>query len=214
MFKLLQQCGIIWCNIIETLERYNRRAAFVIFYPLLIWCKRVGLTPLFFVSFRILSLPILFLLFQESLFWAGILLIILVVSDIVDGVLARYLDVVTDRGRFEDLFSDFLMYGVCLLGIISLQAAGTGLAAYSLFISPVISILAVLKKQEHHPTNWLIKPKPHIWYYKVIFYFSFFLYLFLAKNSLDEILWLMNSLMTIESLYYFGILQKRWRLEQ
>lgn len=201
-------------GIFEAFARAEAAIVQKVFYPFLVWCKQRGVSPLFFVGFRLVCLPILYMLFQENIyFWAGILLLLLLISDRVDNSLAKYLNIETDRGHFEDIFSDYLLFGVCMLGLIEMHVAGFGLIAYALFMFPALAVVAILKKHEHSESDWLIKPLPGIAHYLVLFYLFFFGYLFAARNYMDIVLWIMNVLMTIEAFYYFWILQKRWGRE-
>jgi len=210
MISFLKHIGAVWGVILYRVEQNNRRMLFYIFYPLLVWCRRVGISPLFFTLFRLVLLPVLYLLFEESLFWAGFLLILMILSDMLDGALARYLEIASDRGKFEDHLSDHLLYGVCLLGLLSLRAVSAHVLGYQLLIFPVLMVLAILKKHEHTETDWVIKPRPDIGYYKFLFFVFFFVYLFFAKNYLNGLIWIMNILMTLQAIYYFSVLQRRW----
>lgn len=213
MSTFIQQLGLLWERVSIKVTQQTQRMLQILLIPVLLWCKKVGLTPLMFTITRIVALPLLYLLLQEGaggLFWAGILLIFLIITDFIDGTLARYLGIENDRSTFEDLFGDHLMYSVSLLGIMTLRGAGIELVAYNLVIMPVATLLAVLKKHEKGSTDWVINPRPGLGYYKVLFYFFFFAYIFFAKNYLDQVFWLMNVLLTLESIYYFWALQKKW----
>jgi len=189
--------------------RQNLQAS--IFRPLLRLFDKLGATPNFLSNLKII-LALLFLYFlKTNLPLASIFLIISLILDILDGPLARYQKIESDRGKFIDIFTDQIVYGLTLVGVSILSLSNSLNIVYQLFIVGPTYLLAIVKKEEGRPTSWLIKPRAGLTWIKVIFYITLFIYIFLNINWLNQTILFLNVLMTGLSLYFYFIILKRWQ---
>lgn len=184
------------------------------FEPILKFLTKYKITANQITNFR-LVLGILSLLLCYKFYrfgWAVNVLLVANILDIIDGSLARYQNTASDRGKFLDVFVDYVIYAF-LLALASVMAGSIREVAYNLFIIPVLYLLATIKKQEFLPSDWLIKVYPRITYVKAPVYLAFFAhwYFDLHLKWLDRSIELSNILATILSLYYFLYIQLRWK---
>ena len=170
----------------------------------------LNIKPNQITNFRLLLvLPLVyFLFFNIQLFWAGITYILFWVLDLFDGALARYLHVENDKGRFLDTVVDNFIYSVVILAMIYLVAANSLILAYHILIQITVQLLAIIKKREKEESNWLINAQANIPYFKAVSHIALAFYYF-GLNYLNPVYLLLNIWMTITSVYYFFVIQKK-----
>ncbi len=184
------------------------------FEPILKFLTKYKITANQVTNFRLfLGIVAIFLYAEFYRYgWAIHLLLVANLLDILDGALARHQNTASDRGKFLDVFVDYLLYAFLLL-LVSVIASSIRAVGYNLFIIPILYLLATIKKQEFLPSDWLIKVYPRVTYVKAVVFIAFFAhwYFDLGLVWLDRALTFSNLLATILSVYYFLYIQLRWK---
>lgn len=186
---------------------YKWRAKY--FLPILKLLADLKITPNQITAFRLLFIfPIAYYFYLNNLWGVLIFYSIFWILDLFDGSLARYLNATDDKGGFLDTVVDHFMYSFGMIGFIYLQAANTLLLAYNIVIQLFVNLLVSAKNWRKEESNWLIKVKPNVPYFKTIAHLFLILYVF-NINFLNPVFVILNLWMTIASLYYFFKIQKR-----
>lgn len=181
------------------------------FKPLYKVLTAVGVTPNQLTGLRFLAGPAFWLYFPVYPRKMTLVLLIAGALDFIDGGLARYQGVDSDRGKFWDVLVDHLNYVFAILALISTQAFSAGLLSYHLLIAPVFFLLATIKESEGKKTDWLIHPYYSAVYYKPLAICSLLVYVTWGINTIHETALILNIAMTMQSLYYVVVLLNRWK---
>lgn len=186
---------------------YHWRAKY--FRPILKLLADLKITPNQITTFRLIFiLPIIYYFYWNNLFGVLIFYLLFWILDLFDGSLARYSQATHDKGGFLDAVVDHFMYSLIILGFIYLQAANVVLLVYNIIIQLFVNILVNVKNWQKDESNWLIKVKPTVPYFKTLAHLFLFLY-FLGFNFLNPAFLILNIWMTIASFYYFFIIKSR-----
>ncbi|MCX6746049.1 MAG: CDP-alcohol phosphatidyltransferase family protein [Candidatus Parcubacteria bacterium] len=186
---------------------YQWRAKY--FQPILKLLAKLKITPNQITTFRLIFvLPIAYYFYLNNLFGVLVFYLIFWILDLFDGSLARFLNVTKDKGGFLDSLVDHFISSVIILGFIYLQAANPLILAYYILIQLFVNLLANIKRWENEESNWLIKVKPNVPYFKIIANIFLFLY-FLGLDFLNPGFLILNIWMTSACLYYFFIIKNR-----
>ncbi len=138
-------------------------------------------------------------------------LVLAVIIDIFDGPLARYQHQESDRGKFIDMFSDYLVYVLFIFGLIMVNIGNSIYLAYNLVIIPVIYLLIILNKNENKKSDWIIKPVAQATFYKIIIELIVALYVFnlIKIDVFNIVLLLTNFIISLHAIYHFLIFLKK-----
>ena len=186
---------------------YRWRAKY--FQPVLKLLAQLKITPNQITTFRLIFvLPIAYYFYLGNLLGVLVFYLIFWILDLFDGSLARHLNISNDRGGFLDSIVDHFVYSVIILGFIYLQAANIILLACNIIIQLFVNLLVNVKNWEKEETNWLIKVKPIVPYFKTLAHLFLFLY-FLGFDLLNPGFLILNIWMTGACLYYFFIIKNK-----
>lgn len=177
--------------------------------PLLKFLTDLNIGAQMITNGRLVLGIIAFLWFFRNPLGAAILFLIVLVLDMLDGSLARFQRLASDRGNFLDILVDQVIYVLIILALFSFGYPPLAIA-YNIFIIGIAYILATIKKQESRPSDWIIKPRPELTYLKIITVIPFFLFTFLNVDIIYPAIVLSNIIATILSVYYFVVIQERW----
>ncbi len=200
-----------WLN--KAIDRINSRSQILrsrIFKPLLKILLRFGVTANRLTNFRIV-LGLVFLavsFFDVAL--AGIILIIALCLDEIDGSLARFEKKASDKGKFLDMFADSVIYSFVLISSAMLSAMAYPLM-YNLFIVPVAYLLAVVYYNELKLSDWIIKPYAKCSHLKFVVVVPYLVFVFTGINFIYWGLWISNIMATLMSIFFYFSIQLRWK---
>ncbi len=184
------------------------------FAPVLRLFTKYKITANVVTNFRLILgiVGVLLYLWFYRYMWGLNLLFIANLLDILDGALARFQHTASDRGKFLDVFVDYVLYAFMLLFVYVISYSNK-IVGYNLFIIPVLYLLATIKKQEFLPSDWLIKVYPRVTYVKAAVFIAFFGHWYLNFDLvwIDRALKFSNGLATILCVYYFLYIQLRWK---
>ncbi len=187
-----------------------RNARAVLYKPLLAFLTRLGITAFDVTNFRLaLAFVFLIIYYYVSPYWSAIFMIGLYWLDTVDGALARHQNTSTDRGKFYDVLVDTIVY---LFPIFTFVYSSVNI--YHLIINLTllnyVYLLAIIKKNEHEQTDWLINPYPKMGYLRLPAMFAFWAHHFLGINYLNASLVFSNVLAIIMFFFYYITIQMNW----
>ncbi|MDD2757909.1 MAG: CDP-alcohol phosphatidyltransferase family protein [Patescibacteria group bacterium] len=185
-----------------------------LFRPILFVLTQAKITADRLTNFRLILgiVAVYFYFFTDRQNLAVGLWLTAIILDVLDGSLARYQNKASDRGKFLDVFVDNILF--CFLLFFILDFSGSiFLVFYNLFILPIVYLLAIIKKQEFLPSDWLIKPYPKVTYVKavVLVAFLFCWYCPADLKWLNYALVASNILATGLSVYFWAYIQWRWK---
>lgn len=171
---------------------------------------RLHFTPNTLTFLRFLSAPAFILFFPTYPRKMTLVLAIACAIDWIDGGLARYLKMESDRGKFWDVLVDHIVYVAAIFTLMRTGAFSFDAMAYQLMIAPVTFLLATIKESETRATDWIIHPYYTIVYYKPFALLALFAYVGWGINVVDVVVLLINVLMTITAAYHAFIISRRW----
>lgn len=182
------------------------------FSPLLYLLTKMKIGPWCVSNFRIFLaiLACILFLFDYINILAVFILLFTDLLDGIDGSLARYQNKASDRGKFVDIVIDDMIY--CLLVIMAIKiGANSYSATYNIAVVLFTPLLAIIKKEEGKPTDWIIKPYPRTGYIKYFVMIPFYLSFFFERNWLNQGFFVSNLVSTLLIIYYFTTIQLRWK---
>ena len=193
----------------QKFKKFTYKWRAINFLPLLKLLAKSKITPNKITSFRLLFIfPLAYYFYLENLWGVLIFYLLFWFLDLIDGALARYLHVQSDKGRFLDSVVDNFMYSFLILGFIYLEVAWTWLLAYNILIELTVQLLATIKKRVGQPSDWLISVTPNLPYFKSLAHVALIIYL-VGYNILNPVFLILNIWLTITSLYYFWAIRKK-----
>jgi CDP-diacylglycerol--glycerol-3-phosphate 3-phosphatidyltransferase/cardiolipin synthase len=81
--------------------------------------SRQSYIPNILTSVRFVAAPLFFYTFLNDLFLISVsILVLALITDVLDGYIARKLDVTSDMGAYLDVTSDFVLIVVCFLAYV------------------------------------------------------------------------------------------------
>lgn len=190
-------------------KSYKWRAKF--FGPLLRFLQRRGVTANQITYLRALVLLVImyFMFIRLSLVTSSIIYFLVFWGlDAIDGALARHAGTASDHGKFNDVIIDQTSYALFLMGLAFLGKADVFLLFLHVILSGLVYILAVIVKNFHRPTDWLIHAEPNLMYLKVIASVPILLLVLFKLNIMNLTFFALNIWMTILAFYYFTALQR------
>lgn len=168
------------------------------------------ITPNRLTFLRFLAGPAFFVYFPVYPRKMTLLLLVAAALDFVDGALARFQRVESDRGKFWDVLVDHTNYAFAILTMLMTQAFNTAGLAYHLLIMPVAYLLSTIKHSEKTKSDWIIHPYYTIVYYKPLALIALVLYVVWGYDTIDTTLLVLNIGMTIQAVWDATVLAHRW----
>ena len=197
-------------RISEKFIRINQKFRDNLFKPVLKILTNFGITGNYLSNLKlILFIPFIYFAFI-NLKIAFVFFLISVLIDLFDGPLARFQRKSSDKGKFIDIFGDFIIYLIIILTLFYLKLFNNNIISYQLFIFPLTVILSIIRKQEFAKSDWIIKPAPELAQFNFIIYVFLFLFIYFNINYFNIILLLTNLFYTFLTIYYFIFIQFRW----
>ncbi|HDQ23139.1 MAG TPA: CDP-alcohol phosphatidyltransferase family protein [Candidatus Uhrbacteria bacterium] len=186
---------------------YDFRAKY--FKPFLKILARLKITPnKITISRLVFVFPLAYYFYLGNLFGVLIFYLLFWLLDLVDGALARYLGLQSDKGRFLDSVVDNFMYAVLILGFIYIEAVWAWLLAANILLEFMVQLLATIKKKINTPSDWLINVQPDAPYFKSAAHLALLAYFF-GYNFLNPFFVFLNGWLAITAFYYFLIIEKK-----
>lgn len=118
----------------------------------------------------------------HSLIWGFWLIVIRMIIDCLDGSLARYQKIDSDRGKFVDVLMDQLGFAMFIFGIIKLGLITGLVGALYLYFIVLVTVLMVIKNNFYRKSNWLFFASAGGFPYTLV-YISYILYGFYAYGG-------------------------------
>ena len=138
-----------------------------------------------------------------------LLLVIYGFFDIIDGELARLIGTDSDLRKFQDLMADNLMVVILPLALILHEQVSGFFGAYYIFIATLSWWLSVLKLNDPKESNWIIRAQASTLLHLLRFWIipiSIFLYAFFRIEIFSEIMIILSTILTTNSLYDYCML--------
>lgn len=197
-------------SFIESINLWGQRWRGKYFGWLFTLLARIGFTPNRLTFLRFLSAPAFILFFSTYPRKMTLVLVIASFMDWVDGGLARFLKISSDRGKFWDVLVDHIVYVSALFALMRTGAFSYDAFAYQLMIAPITYLLATIKESESRKTDWLIHPYYSIVYFKPIALVAVVAYVGWGVNYIDIAMLILNVCMTATALWHAFVLSRRW----
>lgn len=182
-----------------------------IFGPLLRFLQRRGVTAnqITYVRALVMMVIMYYMFIKLSLVIASVIYFIVFWGlDTIDGALARHAGTASDHGKFNDVLIDQTSYCLFLMGLAFLGKADVFLLFLNVILSGLVYTLAVIVKNFHRPTDWLIHAEPNLMYLKVVASVPILLLILFKINVMNLTFFALNIWMTILAFYYFAVLQR------
>ena len=165
--------------------------------PFMAVLATIGVTPNHLTLLSLLTglafCPI-FIWFSKGLAFA--MMVAHVVLDGLDGPLARYTNVASNRGSFTDTTSDQVVVTFSTVTLIYTGFADIWPGALYLFFYSVVVIFAMVRNAMKIPYSWLVRPR-----FMVYVWFPIEVYLW--PGTLNGLLWIMTTLLALKMLTGF-----------
>lgn len=195
-------------NIINLKSQKMRQKLFL---PIIAFLAKNGIKANTISALKIIPGILFIFLIQINIKIAIIVILLGVILDFFDGPLARHTNTTSDRGKFVDMLSDYIVYACFVFGLIIINAGNVVFLSYNLIIIPVLYLLVILNKNENKKTDWIIHPEAKSTTHRIIVELSALLYLFfkLPLEYFNYVLLFANILVTIHATYHFFLFLKR-----
>ncbi len=187
-----------------------RKVRGVLYKPLLALLTRFGITAFDVTNFRLaLAFAFLLVYFYVSPYWSAIYLIVLYWLDTVDGALARHQNTSTDRGKFYDVLVDSIVY-LFLVFTFVYYSVNIYHLLINLTLINYVYLLAIIKKNEHEKTDWIIAPYHLSGYVKMPAMLAFWAFHLFGMDYLNASLVISNVLAIMMFFFYYITIQLDW----
>ena len=183
-----------------------------IFRPLSYILTKIGLTPNSLSLLGVLFMLGFVLALKKNIYLSFVFFVLSIFADGVDGVLARYQKVSSDRGRFIDRVCDNTSLFLFVLGLIYFQILNPVIGFVFFYIITLSKIFRMIENSFHFKSDWLFKtvggPLPTT--LVAIAYFEFFLLVFLNLNYFNLTLIIFSIVLFFDSVLFFRkIIQRK-----
>lgn len=173
--------------------------------------RHISFSPQVVTNVRLLlALIFPFLIISQSLL-AWICISLSIILDAFDGVVARHKKRDTDRGKFIDVLADQITFVLLCLGLIRLLPEISLVLAISTCSIPLLYLIAIVRKNEQEPSDWLIKPQARLIGYKILFLILIVAFLrgwISYKTSLSS-LWLLNTIVIFHFFVHYSLFTRK-----
>ncbi len=191
------------------LYKGNRRFRNKFLKPFVGSCSKIGITPNMITSFRLFLTIMFFILYNTHKTTAIILVTASLLLDSFDGVLARHMRRMSDKGKFLDISVDIFTVFLIASTFISYSVEPL-LIIFFIILFGHTNIFAIIYFNEYKKTNWIIKPRANsaFLYYPTII--AFYLFNLFNLNYLTlslQISVLISGILFV--FYYLGIQMNR-----
>lgn len=210
MLKLIKKNGKNFYNLIYyKLYKKNRKFRNEFLKPLVGFCSKIGITPNMITSFRLFLTILFFILYNTHKNTAITLVTISLLLDSFDGVLARHMRRMSDKGKFLDISVDVFTVFLIASTFLSYSIEPL-LIIFFIILFGFTNVFAIIYFNENKRTNWIIKPKANsaFLYYPTII--AFYLFNLFNLNYLTlslQISVLISGILFI--FYYLGVQMNR-----
>ena len=130
------------------------------------------------------------------------LLLLHVILDGLDGPLARYLKIASNRGSMTDTASDQVVVAFSTVTLIHTGFAGVWPGALYIFFYTVVVILAMVRNAMEIPYSWLVRPRFLVFAWTPV-------EVYLWRGTLDWLLWFVVLLLALKMLTGFIHVRRR-----
>ncbi|MDD3284238.1 MAG: CDP-alcohol phosphatidyltransferase family protein [Patescibacteria group bacterium] len=197
--------------IIDTINLKSQKVRQKLFLPIIAFLSKIGIKANTISIFKIVPAIFYIFLIQTNPIIAFLIIFFGVVLDFFDGPLARYANTVSDRGKFIDMLSDYIIYACFVFGLIIINSGDVKLLSYNIIIMPILYLLIILNKNENKKTDWIIHPEAKATFHRIIIEISALCYLLFKLPILyfNYILFFANILATIHATFHFFVFIKK-----
>jgi len=134
---------------------------------------------------------------------AFLMLAVHVLLDGIDGPLARYLGVESNKGSFTDSTVDQLVVAFSTITLIYSGEIGIIPGGFYLFLYTLVVVFAMVRNSLTIPYSWLVRPR-------FVVYAWFLVEVYIWPGSIDFVLWIFIGLLVIK--VFSGFIQIRRKL--
>lgn len=180
--------------------------------PIAYILTKIGLTPNFLSLFGVLFMLGFVLVIIKNIYLSLIFLILSILADGVDGVLARYQKVSSDRGRFIDRVCDNTSLFLFVLGLIYFQILNPVIGFVFFYIITLSKIFRMIENSFYFKSDWLFRtmggPLPTT--LVGIVYFEFLLYTVFNLDYFNLSFLIFSIILFFDSVVFFKkIIQRK-----
>lgn len=164
------------------------------------------------VTYGSLVLMVFYIMFvRQNLPLSLLFVVLVVVSDGVDGALARYQKKASDKGKFEDVVVDYINYMLFVVGLVYGQLVDPALALVFVCVLLLSSIFRIIIHSFDFKSSWLFYPSagllPH--FAGKFLYLLFLVFVVWGENFFFGSFVTLSVLLLVDAVYhFFMVLQK------
>ncbi|MFQ5620343.1 MAG: CDP-alcohol phosphatidyltransferase family protein [Candidatus Nanoarchaeia archaeon] len=129
----------------------------VVFKPLVLFLDKVGVTPNMMSYTGVLVMILFAYMLPIDLMVAFYLALIGFLIDLVDGPLARYQKVSSDKGKFIDMVCDSLVFTIFCVGLVYAGLANGLVAVVFVYVMLMDKLLRCIRNGVYYKSKWLFK---------------------------------------------------------
>ena len=196
---------------IDSLNIYFRRKRSVWFFPFLKQLTKLGITANILSHIKLLIGLLVYCVASIDLKQAVYWFLFAFIFDLFDGALARHQNLANDRGKFIDMFTDYLVHVLIVFALIFQSPLVDLVLFYHLLLLSVLYLIVVLYKNEGKPTDWIIEPIARLSYYKAFALIPIIASIFLGFpwEETNKFLVIGNIAMSLHLVYIYGLFLKK-----
>lgn len=183
----------------------------VIYTPILAILSRLGITAGMITLTRLVLGIIFLVVYPFSPNIALVLITAALILDSFDGALARMQGTSSDRGKFFDIVVDYMIF-VFIISSFLQHKISPALVLHVAWLVGLLWLLAIIYKEEHKQTDWIIKPYPREIYVILLPIIAFFASELRVIDLRTTILWCV-MVYSVGAVFIYGLqIGRRWRI--
>ena len=194
-------------NLDQSQRFYLKIAKFrdLILRPLLRFLSWLHITPNMLTYSEIIIMFLFILFIQKNLILSSIFLLLVILFDSIDGPLARFQKIDSDKGKFIDLSIDTLVFVMFVWGLIYANLLNGLIGSILIFAVPFSRIFRIIHNNQYIKSDWIFKS--YAGFLPVLIvglsYINFLVYTLFGQNYFFEISIIFPIILLIDIIIFY-----------
>jgi len=177
----------------------------LILRPLLRFLSWLHITPNMLTYSEIIIMFLFILFIQKNLILSSIFLLLAILFDSIDGPLARFQKIDSDKGKFIDVFIDILVFVMFIWGLIYANLLNELIGSILIFTLPFSRIFRIIYNNQFLKSDWLFKAWAGFIPTLItdLSYINFFIYILFKQNYFFEVSIIFSIILFVDIIIFY-----------